>query len=163
LIFLFQLTCFGIKAAGKSAIGLLPADIKAMPVDDLSNCIEHLGSLRFDEVTKKEILSALVEKMGLKSEHLNTITLIELSNLVTVLPAVKGNSSSDSANSTDSLNLGSMDLTLPQSLDELAVLGELIKDTNTVRIGFHILTAYEIKILNIKTANPNCKKIVTIP
>jgi len=99
---------------------------KLTPIE-LFDCIEPLGILEWDEQSKKSILDLFAQKLFLTTDRLNTLTFIELGSLVTAIPVGNGEAATNA-----SLDLSQLDLTLPESLDTLAVLGSKITDPTVV-------------------------------
>jgi hypothetical protein len=86
----------------------------------------------WDEESKQAILNLLTQKLFLTTEKLNVLSLIELGNLVTAIPVGPsskfGEATTGNTTTEIPLDLSKLDLTLPESLDTLAILGSKISD-----------------------------------
>lgn len=73
-------------------------------------------------------MSLLKKKLEFNQDSINAMTLIELGDLVTAFSTEDSTNSSSPANSTIHSDISMIDLTLPNSLDMLAILGTQIID-----------------------------------
>ena len=112
------------------------ADFAALSSEDLFDCVEPIGLIDWDLETKKGLLALLEEKLHLTPEGINTLSLIELGGLVSAF-GVADNADGGSwlapgTNSTTLFDISAIDLTLPDSLDGLSILGTQIEDPEVV-------------------------------
>lgn len=131
---MWQITCHGIKSSGAAAIGLSIDDLNKLSQADLFDCVEALGRIEWDDDIKGQIMSLLKQKLEFNKDSINALTLIELGDLITAFSAKDdGQSSNTTSNATIHSDISMIDLTLPNSLDMLAILGTQINDPALVR------------------------------
>lgn len=136
-----QITCHGIKAAGPAAIGLTSEDLSKLSQADLFDCVEALGRIEWDEDTKGQIMTLLKQKLQFNEDSINTFTLIELGDLVTAFSVnPSGLAVNTSSNATIHSDVSRIDLTLPDSLDVLSILGTRVINPALVRESTNILS-----------------------
>lgn len=116
-------------------------DLQQMSQTDLFNCVESIGKLEWDEQTKVGILNMLAQKLGFNFHKIKTYELIEIGNLVT---ALRIGLNEDHANGTSNspLDVGQMDLKVPESLDLISILGSKIIDSQIVSVYSKLFVRY---------------------
>ena len=98
------------------------------------DCLEPITSLDWDRDSRQEMLSFFKEAFRLTSAQLNTLTLIELTNLVSELGPT---------------DVSDIPFFLPDAMDSLSLLGAQITNPDTV--SFPVTKFFHWLCLDIDT------------